>query len=38
VNFGRIARQASGLVALPRGKNERDVLADALAEKYGTKK
>ena len=36
--LGRITRQASGMVTLPRGKNERDVLADALAEKYGAKK
>ena len=32
---GRLARKASGLVKLPRGKSEREVLEDALAEKYG---
>jgi hypothetical protein len=36
--LGRITRKASGLVTLPRGRTERDVLADALAEKYGVKK
>ena len=36
--FGRLTRQASGLITLPRGKSERDVLADALAEKYGVNK
>jgi hypothetical protein len=35
--LGPITRKASGLVTLPRGKTERDVLADALAEKYGIK-
>lgn len=36
--LGRITRQASGIITLPRGKNERDVLSEAIAEKYGTKK
>ena len=36
--LGRITRKATGLVALPRDKSEKDVLAEALAEKYGTKK
>ena len=36
--LGPITRKASGLVAWPRGKTERDVLADALVEKYGIKK
>jgi hypothetical protein len=36
--LGRITRKASGLITLPRGKSERDVLADGLAEKYGLKK
>ena len=36
--FGRITQQASGLITLPRGKDEHDVLADALTEKYGLKK
>ena len=35
--LGRLTRKASGLVTLPRGKSERDVLADALAERYRTK-
>ena len=32
---GRLTRSASGLVKLPRGKGEREVLEDALVEKYG---
>ena len=36
--IGRITRQASGVITLPRGKSDRDVLADALADKYGIKK
>lgn len=31
---GRLTRSASGLVKLPRGENERDVLEKALVEKY----
>jgi len=30
-----IARKASGLVSLPRGATDREVLADALMDKYG---
>ena len=36
--LGRLTRQASGVISLPRGKSDREVLADALAEKYGVKK
>jgi len=32
--LGRITRQASGVITLPRDKSEQDILADALAEKY----
>jgi len=32
---GRLAQSASGLVKLPRGESERDVLEEALVEKYG---
>jgi hypothetical protein len=31
-----IAARARGIARLPRGQSEKDVLADALAEKYGT--
>ncbi len=31
---GRIARQASGLVKMPPGQDDKTVLADALADKY----
>jgi len=33
-SLGPITEEASGLISLPRGKTERDVLEDALAEKY----
>jgi len=33
--IGRLARSASGLIKLPRGKSEREVLEDALIDKYG---
>ncbi len=33
--IGPIARKATGLVSLPRGKTERDILVDALLDKYG---
>jgi len=32
--IGRVTRRATGLVRVPRGRKARDVLADALAEKY----
>jgi hypothetical protein len=35
---GGVTRQASGIIALPSGKSDRDVLADALTEKYEIKK
>ncbi len=35
---GRIARKASGIIKLPKGKSEQDVLADALADKYGLRR
>lgn len=31
---GRLTRQASGLVRMPADADEKDVLADALIEKY----
>jgi hypothetical protein len=34
-DIGPIARQATGLITLPKGKTSRDVLVDALMEKYG---
>lgn len=34
-HLGPITLQATGLIELPRDQSERDVLADALAEKYG---
>jgi hypothetical protein len=35
--IGRLTRQASGMAKLPRKTNEREILEDALAEKYGLK-
>lgn len=35
--IGRLTRKASGLAKLPRKKSEREILEDALAEKYGLK-
>jgi hypothetical protein len=32
-----IARRMSGILKLPKGKTERDVLVDALMEKYEVK-
>jgi hypothetical protein len=32
---GRLARQAAGLIQLPKGRSDRDILTDALMEKYG---
>jgi hypothetical protein len=34
--IGPAARAASGVIRLPKGRDERDVIADAFAEKYGT--
>jgi len=36
--LGRITREATGLISLPPDQSERDVLAEALAEKYGIEK
>lgn len=36
--LGPITQEASGLISLPRGKTERDVLEDARAEKYEIRK
>jgi hypothetical protein len=33
--LGRVARRATGLIRIPAGKTERDVLEKALAEKHG---
>ena len=33
-----ITARLTGIVSLPKGKTERDVLTDALMEKYGLKK
>jgi len=33
--IGRLTRRATGIIQLPEGQSERDVLEDALAEKHG---
>jgi len=33
--IGRLARRASGVVKLPKGKSHKDVLGDSLRDKYG---
>lgn len=35
---GSIAARAGGFIALPRGKTPRDVLTEALMDKYGRKR
>jgi hypothetical protein len=35
ISLGRITRQVSGVIQLPDGKSEKDILADALKDKYG---
>jgi hypothetical protein len=32
---GRLARRASGVIELPKGKSHKHVLGDALRDKYG---
>lgn len=34
-DLGPLTRRASGLVTLPEGRSDRDLLADALADKHG---
>jgi hypothetical protein len=33
--IGPLTRQASGLIEMPAGQSERDILSGALADKYG---
>jgi hypothetical protein len=32
---GRLARRASGVIELPKGKSHKEVLGDSLRDKYG---
>jgi hypothetical protein len=32
---GRLARRASGVIELPKGRSHKDMLGDALRDKYG---
>jgi len=36
--IGAIARKATGVIRLPKGKTERQVLEDALTERHGLRK
>ena len=33
--LGPLTREATGLIALPRGRSDRQLVQDALLEKYG---
>jgi hypothetical protein len=35
LSLGPITRRASGIVKLPAGRSDKDLLGDALATKYG---
>ena len=35
LSLGRITRQVSGVIQLPDTKSDKDILADALEDKYG---
>lgn len=35
-DLGLLTQRASGLVSLPEGRSDRELLADALTEKYGS--
>ena len=35
IGLGPITRRATGLVKLPRGKGDRELVAEALAERHG---
>ena len=34
-DIGPLTRELTGIIKLPKGKTDRDVLTDALMEKYG---
>ena len=34
-DLGQLTRRASGIVTVPHGRSDRDLLADALADKHG---
>ncbi len=38
VSIGPIARKATGIVKLPRGKSDREILTEAIVQKHGLKK
>lgn len=38
IPIGPLTRKATGLVKLPEGKTDRELITEALMEKYGIKK
>jgi hypothetical protein len=36
--LGPLTRKMTGIIKLPRGKSDRDILTEALMDKYGVKK
>lgn len=38
VKLGPLTKKMTGIIKLPRGKSDTEVLTDALADKYGIKK
>lgn len=38
IQLGPLTRKMTGIIKLPRGKSDRDVLTEALMDKYGVKK
>ena len=38
LSLGPITRRASGIVKLPSGRSDKELLGDALATKYGTER
>lgn len=38
IKLGPLTRKMTGIIKLPNGKSDRDVLTEALMDKYGVKK
>jgi hypothetical protein len=38
IKLGPLTRKMTGIIKLPHGKSDRDVLTEALMDKYGVKK
>jgi len=35
--LGPLTRKATGVITIPKGKSDRQLIEDALSEKYGTR-